>query len=70
ALVQEEGEFPPALYELSRCELMLGNKAAALKTIRELFSKEGGVSYLSTMADEPLFEEIHDEIDELVEGAI
>jgi tetratricopeptide (TPR) repeat protein len=70
ALRQQEKEFTPALYELSRSELMLGNKAAALETIRELFSKEGGVSYLSAMADEPVFEEIHDEIDELVAGSV
>lgn len=65
-LTEEESEFSPAFYELARCEMMLGNRAAALSTLRELFGKDGGEMYLGDISEEPIFEPIYDDIDELV----
>ena len=66
-LTQEESEFQPAFYELARSEMALGNKRPAINALRELLRKEGGEMYVAMIADEPLFEEIHDEIDKLME---
>ncbi|WP_416145592.1 tetratricopeptide repeat protein [Planococcus koreensis] len=66
-LTQQEKEFQPALYELARCEMKLGNKGAAIKTLRKLFRKEGSEMYVLVISGEPLFKGIHDEIDELIE---
>ncbi|WP_033542474.1 tetratricopeptide repeat protein [Planococcus sp. CAU13] len=66
ALKTDEPEFLPGFYELARCEMMLGNKAAALSTLGELFGKEDGLLFLETIGEEPVFEEIYDDIDELV----
>ena len=65
-LTEEESEFSPAFYELARCEMMLGNKAEALDTLRELFGKDGGERYLGDISEEPIFEPIYDDIDEMV----
>lgn len=69
-LAEEENEFLPALYELARCEMMFGNKRAALRNLRELFSKDGGIKYTMDIAGEDLFEEIYEDIDELVEELV
>ncbi|WP_372868589.1 tetratricopeptide repeat protein [Planomicrobium okeanokoites] len=67
ALTKEEADFSPAFYELARCEMLLGNKTGAIRTLRELFRKEDGVNFVMAIGEEPLFEEIYEEIDELVE---
>ena len=66
-LTQQEKDFQPALYELALCEMRLGNKAAAVKTLRKLFRKEGAEMYVMVIAGEPAFKEIHTDIDELIE---
>ncbi|MDN3450640.1 tetratricopeptide repeat protein [Planococcus sp. APC 3906] len=66
-LTQQEKDFQPAIYELALCEMKLGNKGAAIKTLRKLFRKEGSETYVMVIAGEPAFEGIHDEIDELIE---
>ncbi|WP_422122466.1 tetratricopeptide repeat protein [Planococcus sp. X10-3] len=70
ALTQEESEFSPAFYELARCEMMLGNKAGAIAALRELFSKDDGGMFVMAIGEEPLFEAIYEDIDELVEEMV
>ncbi len=70
ALTNEEPDFSPAFYELARCEMMLGNKAGAIATLRKLFHKEDGINFLMAIGEEPLFEAIHEDIDELVEEMV
>ncbi len=66
-LTQQQKEFQPALYELARCELMLSNKLSAISALRNLFRQEGGDMYVMVIAGEPIFEEIHEEIEKLIE---
>lgn len=66
ALTEEVPEFSPAFYELARCEMMLGNKAGAIAALRELFRKDDGVMFVMAIGEEPLFEAIYEEIDELI----
>lgn len=47
--------------------MMLGNKAGAIAALRELFHKEDGINFLMAIGEEPLFEAIYEDIDELVE---
>lgn len=70
ALAIEEPGFSPAVYELARCEMMLGNKADAIKTLRKLFRNEDGINFMMAIGEEPLFESIYEEIDELVEEMV
>ena len=67
SLTQQEKEFQPAIYELALCEMKLGNKGAAIKTLRKLFRKDGAEMYVMVISGEPVFEAIHDEIDELIQ---
>ncbi|QHJ72188.1 tetratricopeptide repeat protein [Planococcus halotolerans] len=66
ALTKEVPDFSPAFYELAHCEMMLGNKAGAIEALRELFHKEDGINFVMAIGEEPLFEEIYEDIDELV----
>lgn len=70
ALTSEEPDFSPAFYELARCEMMLGNKAGAIAALRELFRKEDGINFVMAIGEEPLFETIYEDIDELVEEMV
>ncbi|TAA73074.1 tetratricopeptide repeat protein [Planococcus salinarum] len=70
ALTEEVPELSPAFYELARCEMMLGNKAEAIAALRELFSKDDGVMFVLAIGEEPLFEAIDEDIDELVEELV
>lgn len=66
-LTQQYKEFQPALYELAVCELLLGNKLSAITALRNLYRKEDGEMYVMMITEEPLLEEIHEEIEELLE---
>lgn len=70
SLIEEENEFSPAYYELARCEMMLGNKAGAIHSLRELFAKDNGGMYLTAIGEEALFVEIFEEIDEAIKELV